>query len=92
MEDSGEHSVPRTRLVATAPLYINADKLPEQLKRELQSKRLVRLLAERHPQHHFRRVGDEGIISIDAVPLVALEIGPAAADGAQLRWDGQVLQ
>ena len=57
----------------------------------MQSKRLVRLLSEKHSNQFFRKVGNEGIISCSAVPLVLLEVGDNANAPTQLRWDTAVV-
>ncbi|CAK0838174.1 unnamed protein product, partial [Prorocentrum cordatum] len=72
------------------PIYVSGDKSPKQVRLELQTKRLQRIIQDAYHDHHIGAQRSKGIVTIDAVPLVMVEVkGPD--EPSKLRWDMPIL-
>ncbi|CAK0897087.1 unnamed protein product [Prorocentrum cordatum] len=83
-----------TDLAATgqnAPIYINADRSPKQVRTELQTRRLHRLLQEWYPQKSFVGRRPKGRVLLNGTPLVKLEVGASADVATKLVFNKQLV-
>ena len=66
-------------------IYINPDKSPKAVRREVHGKRLLGLLKTAQPDRDWRLLRARGIISADSVPIV--EVVPQGVDErTKLAW------
>ena len=72
------------------PIYVSGDKSPKQIRLELQTKRLQRIIQDAYRDHNVGAQRSKGIVTIGAVPLVVVEVqGPD--EPSKLRWDMPIL-
>ncbi|CAK0853655.1 unnamed protein product [Prorocentrum cordatum] len=71
----------------TVPLYISPDKSPQQVRMEIQSRRLSTLLAEAYPGISFSAQRARGIVTSQGVNVAKLEMGESRHIDTIIRWN-----
>ena len=73
-----------------ADIYINSDKSPKQIRTEVQSKKLLDLLQQRHPRLGWRAFRNKGEIHCDSMPVIKITVR-GQNDPSILQWSEQAL-
>ncbi|CAK0836026.1 unnamed protein product [Prorocentrum cordatum] len=69
------------------PLYVSPDKLPQQVRMEIQTRRLANILGDAVPGHAFSAQRARGIITSQGARLAKLEIGERREVDTTIRWN-----
>ena len=69
------------------PLYVSADKSPQQIRMEIQSRRLAYLLGDAVPAHSFSAQRARGIITSQGVKVARLEMGSTRNVDTIIKWN-----
>ncbi|CAK0800594.1 unnamed protein product, partial [Prorocentrum cordatum] len=69
------------------PLYLSPDKSPQQVRMEIQSRKLSVLLAEALPDQSFSAQRARGIVTSQGVKVAKLEMGDSRNTDTIIRWN-----
>ncbi|CAK0844501.1 unnamed protein product, partial [Prorocentrum cordatum] len=69
------------------PLYLSPDKSPQQVRMEIQSRKLSALLSEALPDQSFSAQRARGIVTSQGVKVAKLEMGESRYTDAIIRWN-----